>query len=76
MFIGRDISCDEQDIGFQGKHTYKQGVTFKKAGDGLLLDSLRAYSYTYLFHFGNQVASKSWIYKGLSPLHTRLISLL
>ena len=30
MLIGRDISCDEQDIGFQGEHKDKKWVRFKK----------------------------------------------
>ena len=33
MFIGRYISCDEQDIGLQGQQKDKQRVTFKKVGD-------------------------------------------
>ena len=34
MFIGRDISCDEQDIGYHGQHKDKQRITFKEVGDG------------------------------------------
>ena len=26
--------CAEQDIGFQGRHRYKQQLTFKNMGDG------------------------------------------
>ena len=49
MFIGRDISCDEQDIPFQGQHKDKQRVTSKKVGDGFLLDVLCVDGYTYSF---------------------------
>ena len=47
MFSGRDISCDEQDIGFQGQHKNKQRVTFKKVGDGFLPDAIFSDGYTY-----------------------------
>ena len=43
IYIGKIIACDEQDIGFQGRHRDKQRVTFKKMGDGFLLDALCAY---------------------------------
>lgn len=75
MFIGTSIAIDEQDIGFQGKHKDKQRVTFKKVGDGFLLDALCSDGYTYTFYFRNQPAPKSWIDKGLSPLHARVMSL-
>lgn len=76
MFIGRDISCDEQDIGFQGQHKDKQRITFKKVGDGVLLDAICADAYTYSFYFRNQAATKSWTDKSLSLLHIRVMSLL
>ena len=53
-----------------------QRVTFKKMGDGLLLDALCADGYTYSFYFTNQAAPKSWTEKGLSALHARVMSLI
>ena len=47
MFIGREISCDEQDIGFEGQHKDRQRVMFNKEGDVFLLDALCADGYTY-----------------------------
>ena len=41
------MAVDDQDIGFQGKYKGKQRVTFKKVGDGFLLDSLYSDGYTY-----------------------------
>ena len=76
MFIGRYISCDEQDIGLQVQHKDKQRVTFKKVGEGFLLDSLFADGYIYSFYFSNQAVPKSWIDKRLSPLHARVVILL
>ena len=37
IFIGRDVSVDEQDISFQGRHRDKQGMTYKKLGDEFLV---------------------------------------
>ena len=59
IFIGKGIAIDEQDIGFQGKHKDKQQVTFKKVGDGFLLDALCSDGYTYSFYFRNQPAPQS-----------------
>ena len=53
MRIGRNVSIDEQDIGFQGRHKDKQRITFKKVGDGFLVDALCADGYTYSFYFRN-----------------------
>ena len=75
IFIGKKIAIDEQDIGFQGRHKDKQRVTFKKVGDGFLLDALCSDGYTYNFYFRNQPAPQKWIDKGLSPLHARVMSL-
>ena len=36
VFIGRDISCDEQKIDFQGIHRNKQRITHKKESDGFI----------------------------------------
>ena len=75
IHIGRDISVDEQDIGFQGRHKDKQRVTFKKVGDGFLVDALCADGYTFAWYFRNQLAPKYWTDKELSPLHARVMAL-
>ena len=76
MCVGQDVSIDEQDIGFQGRHKDKQRVTFKKVGDGFLVDCLCTDGYTFAWYFRNQVAPKFWTDKNLSPLHARVMSLL
>ena len=76
IFIGQDISIDEQDISFQGRHKDKQRVTYKRAGDGFLVDALCSDGYTYSWYFRNEPAPKSWLDKGLSPLHSRVMILL
>ena len=40
VMLGRDVSVDEQAIGFQGQHQDKQMVIFKKSGDGFLADTM------------------------------------
>ena len=75
IVLGQDISVDEQDIGFQGRHSDKQRITFKKVGDGFLVDALCADGYTFTWFFRNQKAPAQWIETGLSPLHSRVMSL-
>ena len=72
--IGQDISVDEQDIGFQGRHRDKQRISYKKVGDGFLVDALSADGYTFTWYFRHQQAPPQWIEKGLSPLHSRVMS--
>ena len=74
--LGQIISVDEQDIGFQGQHRDKQRINYKKVVDGFLLDALSSDGYTFSWYFCNQLAPKTWIDKGLSPLQSRVMSLL
>ena len=75
IHISQSISVDEMDIIFQGRHKNKQRVTYKKVGDGFLVDALCAEGYTYSWYFRNQLAPRNWIDCGLSPLHDRVMSL-
>lgn len=75
--IGRDVSCDEQTIGFQGNHRDKQRITYKKEGDGFLADCICSKGYTYAFHFRHQQASEKIMKSGsCSPLHARVLGLI
>ena len=75
--LGRNLSIDEQTIGFQGHHKDKQRITYKKEGDGFLADALCSDGYTYAFHFRHQPASEKIMktYK-CSPLHARVLGLI
>ena len=74
--VGKDISCDEQDSPFQGKHQDKQQVNFKKARDGFMIDSLCEDGFTISFYPRNLPPPKKWIDKGYSPTHARVLSMM
>ncbi len=78
MHMGRNLSVDEQTIGFQGHHRDKQRITYKKEGDGFLADTICGDGYTYAFYFRHQpIQSPDYLsskYK-LSPLHLRVEAL-
>ena len=77
VFMGRNLSCDEQTIGFQGQHKDKQRITYKREGDGFLADCICSDGYTYAFHFRHQPASEKIIKTyNCSPLHARVLGLI
>jgi hypothetical protein len=73
--FGKFGSCDEQDIGFTGKHEDKQRINYKDEGDGFLVDSVAESGYTYCFFFRNQPAPRNYIQQGYSPTHARVLYL-
>ena len=77
VFMGKNLSCDEQTVGFQGNHRDKQRITYKKEGDGFLADCICSNGYTYAFHFRHQKASEALIKEmKCSPLHSRVLGLI
>ena len=77
VFMGRNLSCDEQTVGYQGNHKDKQRITYKREGDGFLADCICSDGYTFAFHFRHQEASTK-IMKTFdcSPLHARVLGLI
>jgi hypothetical protein len=73
--FGKFGSCDEQDIGFTGKHEDKQRINYKDEGDGFLVDSVAESGFTYCFFFRNQPAPSNYIRQGYSPTHARVLYL-
>ena len=73
--LGRDISGDEQTIGFQGHHADKRRITYKNEGDGFQANALCEAGYTWTFYFRNQPAPRDWVQKGYSPLHARILGM-
>ena len=57
VFLGRHLSCDEQTVAFKGNHKDKQRITYKREGDGFLVDCICSDGYTYCFFFRHQEAS-------------------
>ena len=74
--LGRLISIDEQTIGFKGHHADKLRISYKKEGDGFQCDAICCDGYTYSFFMRNMPAPKTYLDKGLSPLHARCLFLL
>ena len=62
--LGRDISGDEQTIGFQGKHEDKLRITYKDEGDGFQCDAICDSGFTWTFYFRNHKAPREWTSKG------------
>ena len=75
VHLGRDLSSDEQTIGFQGHHKDKLRVTYKTEGDGFMADCICSDGYTYNFHFRHQPPSQKLMRQGLSGLHARVVGL-
>ena len=71
--MGRNISADEQTIGFKGQHQDKQRISYKREGDGFLADTLCESGFTYTFYFRNMPPPKHYISKGCSALHARVL---
>jgi hypothetical protein len=71
--MGRNISCNEQTIGFKGNHVAKQRICYKREGDGFLADTLCESGYTYTIYLRNMPPPKHYIDKGCSALHSRVL---
>jgi hypothetical protein len=71
--MGRSVSCDEQTIGFQGRHQDKPRISYKKEGDGFQADCICENGYTYSFYFRNVAAPRKYLRKKCSPLHARVL---
>ena len=73
--LGRDISGDEQMIGFQGRHADKFHITYKAEGDGFQCDTLADAGFTWTFYFCIQLAPELWTMLGYSPLHSCILGM-
>ena len=73
--VGIYCAIDEMTIGFQGMHADKKHITYKNKGDEFQADALYNYGYCYQFYFRNEPANENYTRNGLSPLHSRVMSL-
>jgi hypothetical protein len=71
--VGRVFACDEQTMGFQGKHVDKRRITYKKEGDGFQADVLAQDGWTHQVYLRNEPAPKEYLRMGLCPLHARVL---
>ena len=56
-----------------GASKLKARIKYKKTGDGFQYDSICTNGYTVTFYFCHQSAPRTYIEKGLSPLHSRIM---
>ncbi len=73
--MGEIASCDEQDVGFTGRHQDKQRINYKDEGDGFLADSICQDGYTWNFYFRNVHPPKHYVDQGYSPTHACMLFL-
>ena len=72
---GCHLSGDEQVSSFQGRGADMQRITFKKAGDGYIIDSVCENGYTIAFYPHNVPADPEFVNLGFSPTHSRYLSM-
>ncbi|KAK3283886.1 hypothetical protein CYMTET_8436 [Cymbomonas tetramitiformis] len=71
--LGRHLSKDEIDIGFQGRCALKDKIKYKGEGDGFLLDGISERGYLWTCHFRHDPCPT--VQKDASPLHNRCLYL-
>ena len=60
----------EQTVGFKGNHADKQRISYKREGDGFLIDTLCEDGYMYTIYARNMPAPKKYIDRKISPLNS------
>ena len=73
--LTKKISVDEQTTGFQGRHTYKLQITYKKEGDGFQCEYLCNDGYTFTFYSRHEPPPVKYTHIGLSPIRDQLMSI-
>ena len=73
--LGANFSVDEMTMRFKGCHSDKRRITYKKEGDSFQADALCDEGFTYQVYMRNDPAPRQYIRMGLSPLHSRVMSL-
>ena len=69
--LGVSIYVDKMKYGFQGRHKYKHGITYKAEGYGFQANDLCQYGFCYQFFFYNDPAPQKYIKMVISSLHAR-----
>ena len=69
------VVIEEMTIGFQGMHADKKRITYKSKGGGLQVDALCEDGFCFPFYFLNDSSNVEYTKTGLSPLHSRVMTL-
>ena len=72
MDAWKEVSVDEQTIGFQGNHKDKKRIVYKAEGDCFQADTLCQDSFTFQFHYRNEPA-QPWDYLQKGPVTSTLM---
>ena len=73
--LGACFEIDDITIGFQGMHADKKRITYKAEVYGFQLDALCEDGFCFQFYFQNDPANIEYTRTGLSPLHSRVMTL-
>ena len=73
--LGLVFLVDEMAMGFKGRHKYQKQITYKAEGGGFQEGALFQEGFTYQVYMRNDMADSKYLRQGISPLHSRVISL-
>ena len=73
--LGACFEIYEVKIGFQGMHADKKRITYKAEGDRFQVDALCKDGLCFQFYFRNEPANVDYTKTGISPLHSRVMTL-
>ena len=73
--LGKSVAVDEMTMRFKGNHCDKLQITYKAEGDGFQADALCDNVYCYQVYMRNNSAPVKYLCQGLSPLHSRVMTL-
>jgi hypothetical protein len=71
--MGREVSIDEMDLAFKGRHEGKERIIYKRAGDGFLVYALcdtNGFVYSFTVKFDNQRRNEQSLSSVFSALYT------
>ena len=73
--LGVCFTIDEMKIVFQGMHADKKTIKYRDEGDGFQADALCEDGFCFQFYFRNDPENAEYTKIGLSPLHSRVMTL-
>ena len=73
--LGDCFAIDEMTIGFQGMYADNKRITYKAEGYGFQVDALCEDGFCFQFYFRNDPENLEYNKTGLSPMHSRVMTL-